>query len=101
MYTAAIDRLIHLGETINTRGIPAADVELLLLAHDARDLGVEPVIVDIMVDDDAPAVVRERAFGLVAARMAASLSVASIPPAPDAEHAVSAPALSFPVGAGR
>lgn len=94
MHTAAIDRLISLGESISTRGIGAAAVDLLLLAHDARDLGVEPVLVAVMVDDDASGVVRERAFALVAARMAAL---------PGLEQAtwISEPVLSSPVGAGR
>lgn len=101
MYTAAIDRLIHLGESINERGIAAADVELLLLAHDARDLGVEPVLVDVMIDDDAPAVVRERAFGLVAARMAARVAAAPVTAGTCGTDELTAPVLSSPVGAGR
>jgi hypothetical protein len=94
MHTAVIDRLIHLGESITMRGVTAANVELLLLAHDARDLGIEAVLVDVMIDEDAPVVVRERAFALVAARMAAL-------PAHGAGRAIIERALSFPVGAGR
>lgn len=106
MHTAAIDRLIHLGESINARGVAAVDVELLLLAHDARDLGVEPVLVDVMVDDEAPAVVRERAFGLVAARMAARVVAAPASYSPVSSCArgtdgLTGPVLSSPVGAGR
>lgn len=64
-------RLIHTGEVIARQGVSAASVDLLLLAHDARDLGVEPVLVDVMVDENAPPVVRTRAFSRVAAAMAA------------------------------
>jgi hypothetical protein len=94
MHTAAIDRLIHLGESIDSRGVSSVDVDLLLLAHDARDLGIEPVLVDVMIDDDAPAVVRERAFSLVAARMGAL-------PELDEARRITEPLLSSPVGAGR
>lgn len=66
-----IDRLLDLGEVITRHGVAAVAVDLLLLAHDARDAGVEEVLVDVMVDEDAPDMVRERAFGLVACRLAA------------------------------
>ncbi len=66
-----IDRLLDLGEVITRHGVAAVTVDLLLLAHDARDAGVEEVLVDVMVDEDAPDMVRERAFGLVACRLSA------------------------------
>lgn len=94
MNTAVLDRLSQLGDTITTRGVAAVDVELLLLAHDARDRGVEPVLVDVMVDLEAPSVVRERAFARVAARLTCLVgrSRAAV---------VTVPVLSSPVGAGR
>lgn len=69
---ALIDRLIHTGEVIAHQGVTAADVDLLLIAHDARDLGVEPALVNAMVDENAPAVVRTRAFARVSSAMTAS-----------------------------
>jgi hypothetical protein len=73
-----IDRLLDLGEVITRQGVAAASVELLLLAHDARDAGIEQVLVDIMIDEDAPDMVRERAFGLVACRLAALIWSGSV-----------------------
>ncbi len=64
-----VERVIQLGEVIARHGIRAAGVELLLLAHDARDAGVSPVLIDVMVDEDAPDVARARAFVLVGLRM--------------------------------
>ncbi|HAN72196.1 MAG TPA: hypothetical protein DCQ36_11510 [Actinobacteria bacterium] len=81
---AQIDRLIHTGEVIAREGIPAADVDLLLLAHDARDLGVEPILIDVMVDEDAPAVVRIRAFARVSSAMAHLVVKADRRPVTDA-----------------
>lgn len=63
------ERIIRLGEVIARNGIAAVSVDLLLLAHDARDAGVEPVLVDVMIDESMPEVVRERAFVLVGSRL--------------------------------
>lgn len=73
-----IDRLLNLGEVITRGGVAAAGIDLLLLAHDARDAGVEQVLIDIMVDEGAPDMVRERAFGLVASRLAALIWSGSV-----------------------
>lgn len=73
-----IDRLLDLGELISRQGVAAASVELLLLAHDAHDAGVEQVLIDVMVDEEAPDMVRERAFGLVACRLAALIWSGSV-----------------------
>lgn len=67
--TKQAERIIRLGEVIAREGVGAASVELLLLAHDARDAGVEPVLVDVMIDETIPSVVRERAFALVGSRL--------------------------------
>ena len=56
---AAIETL---GYAIEARGIDADPVALLLLAHSARDLGINEILVSVMVDEDQPAVVRVRAF---------------------------------------
>ena len=81
---AQIDRLIRTGEVIARQGIPAADVDLLLLAHDARDLGVEPIVIDVMVDEDAPAVVRIRAFARVSSAMSSLVAQTDRRPVTDA-----------------
>lgn len=94
--TKQAERIIRLGELIARRGVGAANVDLLLLAHDARDAGVEPVLVDVMIDESIPAVVRERAFALVGSRMVSRQIAASV----GAVSQVSA-ALSSPVAAVR
>ncbi|MHB1066778.1 MAG: hypothetical protein ACYC2Z_05035 [Candidatus Nanopelagicales bacterium] len=67
-----------LGHAIESHGIQADPVSLLLLAHAARDLGVSDVLVGVMVDEDEPTVARLRAFGrvstLVSAQLRASLA---------------------------
>ncbi len=64
-----LDRIIRMGERIAQDGIDAAGMDLLLLAHDARDHGVDDVIITALVDEVAPAVVRERAFARVASAL--------------------------------
>ena len=58
----------RLTEQVATSGIDADRIELLMLAHQAQDLGVSRVLIDVMVDEDAPDVVRLRAFGRVSSR---------------------------------
>ncbi|MBU6245393.1 MAG: hypothetical protein KGP12_09275 [Actinomycetales bacterium] len=52
-------------------GIDADRVALLLLAHQAQDLGVSRVLIDVMVDEDAPEPARLRAYGRVSSRTCA------------------------------
>ena len=57
--------------TVDRQGIdsiPAAD--LRELGFEARSAGVRPALVDLLVDDTAPAVVRDRAFGFVTSFLA-------------------------------
>ena len=68
--SAQAERIIRVGEVIARNGIAAAAVDVLLLAHDARDLGIDAVLVDALVDESAPEVVRQRAFVLIGMRMA-------------------------------
>jgi len=65
---AAVSRLT---EQVASNGIDADRVELLMLAHDARDLGVSPVLIDVMVDEHAPVAARLRAYGRVSSRTCA------------------------------
>jgi hypothetical protein len=67
--------LSHLGYAIEADGITADPTSLALLAHAARDLGVNEVLVDVMIDDSAPAVARVRAFARVSSRVADRLDV--------------------------
>lgn len=69
---AQLDRIIRMGEVIARDGIAATGVDVLLLAHDARDHGVDEVVINVLVDEGAPAVVRERAFGRVASALVAA-----------------------------
>lgn len=62
-----------LGYSIEARGISADPVSLSLLAHAARDLGVNDVLVDVMVDEQEPAVARVRAFARVSTTVDAAL----------------------------
>ncbi|MDP1879277.1 MAG: hypothetical protein Q8M17_17145 [Actinomycetota bacterium] len=62
-----------LGHAIEDHGIEADPVSLLLLAHAARDLGVNDVLVGVMVDEDEPSVARIRAFGRVSTLVSTQL----------------------------
>lgn len=62
--------LTHLGYAIEADGITADPDSLALLALAARDLGVSEVLVDVMTDEQAPPVVRVRAFGRVSSSVA-------------------------------
>lgn len=90
-YEAQLDRIIRMGEVIARDGIGAVGMDLLLLAHDARDAGVPQVVIEVMVDEEAPVVVRERAFCRVAAALAAERDI------PISRE--SAPERTFPAGA--
>lgn len=70
-----------LGFAIEACGIDADPVTLLLLAHTARDLGVNDLLVNVMVDEDAPTNARIRAF----ARVSSAVSIALSEGRPNAE----------------
>ncbi len=81
---AQLDRIIRMGEVIARGGITAAGMDVLLLAHDARDHGVDEVVIDVLVDESAPAVVRERAFGRVASALVSAMARRSgVSPVPE------------------
>lgn len=71
--TDAIASIDDLGYAIAARGIHAEPATLLQLADTARDLGVDDLLVDLMVDDDEPAAARVRAFARVSTRVASVL----------------------------
>lgn len=53
--------------TIDRQGIDAVPAAALReLGFEARNAGVRPGLTDLLVDDSAPAVVRNRAFGRIA-----------------------------------
>jgi hypothetical protein len=60
--TPALDSL-ELAEAVARDGVEAHLGAVCSLAMTARDLGVADVLVGIVVDEAAPAVARERAFG--------------------------------------
>jgi hypothetical protein len=63
-------RLASLDYGIEAGGISADPVSLLLLAHEARDLGVSELLVSLMIDEDQPEVARIRAYARVAVQVA-------------------------------
>lgn len=65
-------RIAELGRAMEA-GFEPDTVELLLLAHTARDLGVNEILVQVMIDDEQPAVARVRAFARVSVQVAARL----------------------------
>ena len=65
-------RIASLGRAIDA-GFEPDPCELLLLAHTARDLGVDDVLVSVMIDDAQPSVARVRAFTRVSVQVAARL----------------------------
>lgn len=76
------EQIIHLGEVIARAGISTVSVDLLLVAHDARDAGVEAVLIEAMIDESMPEVVRERAFSLVGSRLVRLASTGGAKPTP-------------------
>ncbi|MFM8894055.1 MAG: hypothetical protein ACKOE2_01460 [Actinomycetales bacterium] len=82
--TVSIAAVSRLTDRVASSGIDADRLQLLNLAHDARDLGVSSVLIDVMVDEQAPIVARLRAYGRVSAR-ACALSPAG---RPEAQHGV-------------
>lgn len=66
-------RIKSLDFQLEADGIAADPVNLLLLAHTARDLGVNELLVSLMVDEDEPEVARIRAYARVAVQVASAL----------------------------
>ncbi|MEO5899889.1 MAG: hypothetical protein ABIR68_07110 [Ilumatobacteraceae bacterium] len=62
--------LDDLAWAISFDGIAAHDAEVREVAAAARQAGVRPVAASVLADDNLPAPVRERAFGLVAMALA-------------------------------
>ena len=62
-------RITSLDYLLEADGIAADPVSLLLLAHTARDLGVNELLVSIMVDEREPEVARLRAYARVAVQV--------------------------------
>lgn len=52
---------------IATLGIEHCENEVAVVARRALEHGADPVLAGVLIDRDAPAIVRERAFGRVAA----------------------------------
>ena len=67
-----------LGFAIEACGIDADPVTLLLLAHTARDLDVNELLVNVMVDETAATNVRIRAFARVSSAVSTALSDRSV-----------------------
>lgn len=65
-------RIAELGRALDA-GLEPDTVELLLLAHTARDLDVNEILVQVMIDDEQPSVARVRAFARVSVQVAARL----------------------------
>lgn len=72
--TTSMHALADLGFAIEDRGINADPVALLLLAHTARDLGVNDFLVGLMVHEDEPANARVRAFARVSSAVSLALA---------------------------
>jgi hypothetical protein len=70
-------RIKSLDYKLAADGITADPVSLLLLAHTARDLGVNELLVSLMVDEDEPEVARIRAYARVSVQVAAHLREAA------------------------
>jgi hypothetical protein len=66
-------RITSLDYVLEADGMNADPVSLLLLAHTARDLGVNELLVSIMVDEREPEVARLRAYARVAVQVSALL----------------------------
>ena len=72
--TTTAHEIERLGFAIEACGIDVDSVALLLLAHTARDLHVNELLVSVMVDESAPKNARVRAFARVSSAVAIALS---------------------------
>ena len=69
--TVTLTQLDQIGWSIERGGIDKIPDQLLVqIAEDAKRLGVRPVAASVLANSDDPAVARERAFGLIAPRLA-------------------------------
>jgi hypothetical protein len=68
---AGVERvdLETLAHTVATDGVDAHLGRVLGLVLEARELGVDATLVDLLADDHAPVTARERALGLVSVRV--------------------------------
>lgn len=73
----SLTRIAALDYAVEKNGISADPTELRLVADAARGLGVDDVLVSVMVDEDAPEVVRIRAYARVATAVADRLVLAA------------------------
>ena len=64
-----------LDEDVAARGMKADPTAVLLLAHAARDLGVNDTLVSLMVDEGEPEVARIRAYAKVASAVSSRVHV--------------------------
>jgi len=55
-----------LAHRIASEGFGDDSLDLLVVAHAARDQHVNEILVQVMIDDQEPEVARERAFAMVA-----------------------------------
>jgi hypothetical protein len=62
--------LDDLAWAIDRDGICAHRAEVDRLARSARRAGIRPVLTNVLLDDELPDAVRERAFGLLAVSLA-------------------------------
>lgn len=71
MTTTHHHQLESMAWTIDRHGIDAVPAAALReLGFEARDLGVRPGLTDLLADAGVPTVVRNRAFGFIAATLA-------------------------------
>lgn len=62
----------ELAYSIATEGPEAFDDEIAIIAREAGERGLNPALIDVLVDPDVPAVMRQRAFGAVMRALMAS-----------------------------
>ena len=73
------EELQALTEVIIDRGIDADHHALLALARTARTLGSSEDVIGLLLDPTEPAIARERAFAVLARRVANADSASAIP----------------------
>jgi hypothetical protein len=69
-FQASLEALDALAWRIEADGVDQHAAAVAAVAHTARRAGLRGVVVDLLLDGTVPAVVRERAFGIVASRLA-------------------------------
>ena len=71
--TTTMATITSLDYGIEAQGIEADSVNLLLLAHTARDFGIDELLVSLMIDETEPEVARIRAYSRVAPQVSSRL----------------------------